>query len=294
MSIITLIQTFDDIYINSAQPDTNFNSLPVLNVGKNADDTMERILIKFDLSFIPKGSNIISSNLNIDLDYDASETGYETTITPYAISDSWDVSTINWNNQPAINDVITGTSANVSTSGVYSWTVTELVNKWVNGGLANNGILLKTEEIDVDENKGFVSSSENEPEKQALKPILVIQYNPVLPTPVSVNAVIAGNGVATEHETVTTSDVYQTTAIRNTSQKTSVSFFVNNLTSNIADVGVEVSTDGENFLRESNNSISQGIQIFIPSYYATYTRIYYKSKTPGNFTNLIIDYVAQA
>ncbi|MHB8063812.1 MAG: DNRLRE domain-containing protein [Ruminiclostridium sp.] len=292
MSIITLIQTFDDLYIDSSQSDTNFNSSPTLLVGKYTEDTLERSLIKFDLSFIPVGSSIISSNLNLYLDYDASETGQVTTIIPYAISDSWGVSTVTWNNQPAINDLITGTAIDVSAPGYYSWTVTELVNQWVNGGLANNGLELKTEEIDLDENKRFVSSNENEPEKQAFKPTLVIQYNPS--SPKSVNAIIAGHGVDTEHEMVTTSDVYQSTVIKNTSQKTLVSFFVNNLTSNIADVGVEVSANGVNFLRESFTSISQGIQIFIPSYSAAYTRIYYRSNTSGKATTLNIDYVAQA
>jgi len=294
MSIITLIQTFDDLYIDSSQPDINFNSSPVMWVGKQVDGTLERSLTKFDLSFIPIGSAILSSNLNLYMDYDASGTEQVTTITPYAISDSWDVSTVTWNNQPEINDVITGTSADVSIPGYYSWTITNLIDQWVNGGLANNGLELKTEEIDFEENKRFVSSNENAPEKQAFKPVLVIQYNPVSPKPLSVNAVIAGHDVDTEHEEITTGDVFQSTVIRNTSDRTLVSFFVNNLTANRADVGIEVSTDGVNYLRENYTSISQGLRIFIPSYYATYTRLFYKSNFAGNPTTLSIDYVAQA
>jgi len=294
MSIITLIQTFDDLYIDSSQPDTNFNSSPVLWVGKQVDGILKRSLIKFDLSFIPVGSAILSSNLNLYMDYDASGTEHVTTITPYAISDSWDVSTVTWNNQPAINDIITGSATNVSITGYYSWTITNLIDKWVNGGLANNGLELKTEETDLEENKRFVSSNETSPEKQAYKPVLVIQYNPVPPTPSNVNAVIAGHDVDIAHEVVTTGDVFQSTVIQNTSERTLVSYFVNNLSANLADVGIEVSTDGINFLRENYNSISQGLQIFIPSYFATYTRLYYKSNTPGNPTTLSIDYVAQA
>jgi hypothetical protein len=293
MSVITLIQALDDLYLDSSQPDTNFKSSPVLWVGKNVEGTLERSLIRVDLSFIPVGSTIISANLNLYLEEDASGKGNVTTIKPYAISDSWNVSTVNWNNQPAINKLIAGTSVNVSTPRYYSWTVTKLVDEWINGGLANNGFELKTEETYLDTNKRFVSSNDNSPKLQEYKPILVIQYNPSSPLPVSVNAVIAGHGADTEHEMVTTSDVYQSTVIKNTSQKTLVSFFVNNLTSNIADVGVEVSTDGINFLRESDSSIAKGIQIFVPSYDATYTRIYYKSNKPGKSTNLSIDYVAQ-
>lgn len=294
MSIITLIQTFDDLYIDSSQPDTNFNSSPAMWIGKQADGVLERSLIKFDLSFIPAGSAIISSNLNLYIDYDASGIGSEATIIPYAISDSWDISTVTWNNQPAINDAITGLATDVSNPGYYSWIITNLVDQWVNGGLANNGLELKTEEIDSEENKRFISSNETEPEKQAFKPVFVIQYNPGSPVSLNLNAVIAGHNVVTEHEEVTTGDVFESTVIRNTSDRPLVSFFVNNLSANLADVGIEVSTDGVNFLRENYNSISQGLQILIPSYDATYTRIYYKSNISGNPTSLSIDYVAQA
>jgi hypothetical protein len=292
MSLITLIQTFDDLYLDSEQPDTNFNGSPALWVGRYTEEILKRTIVKFDLSFIPEGSTIISSNLNLYMDYDASEIGKEVSIVPYAITDGWNVSTVTLNNQPAINDGITGSASKVSIEGHYSWTITNLINQWINGGLANNGLELKTEELDLDEGKRFVSSNNTEPDKQVFKPILVIQYNPATPIPVRLNAVIAGPGLDTENEMVTTGDEYQSTAVRNTSHKTLVSFFVNNLTSNIADVGVEVSTDGVNFLRESSNSISQGIQIFIPSYDATYTRIYYKSNSERKPASLSIDYVA--
>lgn len=294
MSIITLIQTFDNLYIDSEQPNTNFNGSPALWVGRYTEEIFKRTIVKFDLSFIPEGSTIISSNLNLYMDYDASEKGKEVSIVPYAITDGWDVSTVNLNNQPAINDGITGSSSKVSREGFYSWTITNLINQWINGGLANNGLELKTEELDLDEGKRFVSCDETEPDKQVFKPILVIQYNPASPIPVSVNSVIAGSGLDKQNEMVTTRDEYKSTVVRETSQKTLVSFFVNNLTSNIADVGVEVSTDGVNFLRESFHTLSQGIQIFIPSYYATYTRIYYKSNLERKPTTLSIDYVTNA
>lgn len=294
MSVITLIQTFDDLYIDSEQPDTNFNSSPSLWVGRHTEDALKRTIVKFDLSFIPVGSTIISSNLNLYMDYDASEIGKVVSIVPYAITDDWDVSTVTLSNRPAINDVITGSSLNVAIKGYYSWTITNLIDQWINGGLANNGLELRTEEIDLDEGKRFVSSNETEPDKQAFKPNLVIQYKPAPPIPLSANAVITGPGIDTEHEMVTTKDEYQSTAVRDTSHKTLVSFFVNNLTPHLADVGVEVSTDGVNFLRESYKSISQGIQIFIPTYSATYTRIYYKSSLEHKSTALSIDYVAHA
>ena len=72
MSIITLIQIFDDVYIDSSQPDKNFSDSTVLWVGKQQNGAIQRSLLKCDLSFIPAGSKIICSNLNVYLDYDAS------------------------------------------------------------------------------------------------------------------------------------------------------------------------------------------------------------------------------
>ncbi len=301
MSIITLIQIFDDVYIDSSQPDTNFSNSTVLWVGKQENGALQRSLLKFDLSFIPAGSKIITSNLNVYLDYDASEMEIQETITPFAITDSWDVSTVTWNNQPAISTSIRGFATNLSTPGYYCFIITDFVERWVNQGFANNGLELKSDEISIDDNKRFVSSDEALVEKQSFKPVFVVQYEPLQTEgyetdskpSVSAKAIIAGKSTDTEHEEVITTDEYQTTMIRDTSDKTHVSFFVNNLSENLADVGIEVSSDGVNFLRQSYDPIPQGLEIFIPYYYAPYTRLYYKSKLVGEHTKLSIDYVSQ-
>ncbi len=304
MSIITLIQIFDDVYIDSSQPDTNFSNSTVLWVGKQENGALQRSLLKCDLSFIPAGSKIITANLNVYLDYDASEMEIQETITPYAITDDWDVSTVTWNNQPAISNSIRGFTTNLSTPGYYCFMITDFVERWVNQGFANNGLELKSDEINIDDNKRFVSSDEMEVEKQSFKPVFVVQYEPLqteqddkdgmdLKPPVNAQPIIAGKSTDTDHEEVTTTDEYQTTMIRDTSDKTHVSFFVNNLSENLADVGIEVSSDGVNFLRQSYDPIPQGLEIFIPYYYAPYTRLYYKSKLEGEHTKLSIDFVSQ-
>lgn len=301
MSIITLIQIFDDVYIDSSQPDTNFSNSTVLWVGKQENGALQRSLLKFDLSFIPAGSKIITANLNVYLDYDASEMEIQETITPFAITDAWDVSTVTWNNQPVISNSIRGYTTNLSTPGYYCFIITDFVERWVNQGFANNGLELKSDEINIDDNKRFVSSDETLVEKQSFKPVFVVQYEPLQTEeydieskpPVNAKAIIAGKSTDTDHEEVTTTDEYQTTMIRDTSDKTHVSFFVNNLSENLADVGIEVSSDGVNFLRQSYDPIPQGLEIFIPYYYAPYTRLYYKSKLEGEHTKLSIDFVSQ-
>ena len=321
MSIITLIQTFDDVYIDSSQPDKNFSQSAVLRVGKQGNGTLQRSLLKCDLSFIPPGSKIISSNLNVYLDYDASEMEIEGTIIPYAITDSWDVSTVTWNNQPEVSNSIRGFATSLSIPGYYCFMITDFVERWVNQGLANNGIVLKVDEKNIDENKHFVSSDETLIENQSLKPVFVIQYEPlpldqykpvslaqentipredaipeedtVIEAPVNTKTDITEQSADINHEEVTTSDEYQTTMIRDTSGMARVIFFVNNLSENLADVGIEVGSDGVNFLRQSYEPIPRGLEIFMPYYYAPYTRLYYKSNIEGEHTTLSIDFVSQ-
>jgi hypothetical protein len=304
MSIITLIQIFDDVYIDSSKPDTNFSDSNVLWVGKQENGAIQRTLMKFDLSFIPKGSKIITANLNVYLDYDASEMEIQGSITPFAITDEWDVLTVTWNNQPEVSNTIRGFTTNLSTPGYYCFILTDFVERWVNQGFANNGLELKADEINIDDNKRFVSSDETLVEKLSFKPVFVVQYEPLqteqtdeneieVKPPVNAKTSISVKGAETDHEEVTTTDEYQTTMIRDTSDKTHVSFFVNNLTENLAEVGIEVSSDGVNFLRQSYDPIPQGLEIFIPYYYAPYTRLYYKSKLEGEHTKLSIDFVSQ-
>lgn len=293
MSITTLVQTFEDVYISSSQPNFNFRKSDVLWIGKQTRDIVYRTLIKFDLSFIPEGSTIISSNLNLYSDYDSSDLGNITTIMPYAISESWDPATVTWNNQPAIDGVLVGTRAEVSTEGYFSWMVTDIINQFVNGEAENNGLELRAEEVRLLESKRFVSSNETDLNKQALKPVLVIQYSSAQQAPFSIETAVSGGEAETVHEEVVTTDTYQATAAKETSDKVQVSFFVSNLTTNKAVVGIEVSSDGVEYQKEQERTITQGVVIFVPSYYSTYSRVFYKSGEKGNPTTLSIDYVAQ-
>lgn len=86
-----------------------------------------------------------------------------------------------------------------------------------------------------------------------------------------------------------------TSIVRDISQRTAANFFVTNTGSTYgADVGIEVSVDGTNYIQQVQTTIAAGATVsFVPPYYAKYARLYYKSNDLTNTTTLDINYIAQ-
>ncbi len=289
MSTIINLPTLDDSYADSFQPATNYGSLPVLVVGKLTNDILSRSLLKFDLTTIPLGSSIISAVLTLYLNLDYSGTGTAVSITPYAVVNGWNEATVTWNNQPAINNGITGSTVNATVSGLYSWDVLNIVNAWVGGSLTNNGLELKTPEIISLESKRFNSNN-----AVSQRPVLTIEYGS--PEPLPTNVIDSRHAVDTGHEDVITTDSLQSTIAKNTSQKTSVSFSVYNSSANFAEVGIEGSMDGVNYAQEITSTASpfSTVVLLEPLYATVFKRVIYKSGNPGLPATLSIDYLAQS
>ncbi|WP_214658961.1 DNRLRE domain-containing protein [Candidatus Formimonas warabiya] len=280
------LPAIDDSFVDSFQPTLNYGNSPVLLVGKLVDGILYRSLLKFDLASIPSGASIISAQLTLEMNFDYSGAGTIASITPYAVADNWSGATVTWNNQPAINQAIAGTTANVTVTGPYSWNVLNLVNGWFTGSLANNGLELRTGESTSLETKSFVSSN-----AAAQRPVLTIAYETdILPAAVT----IAGRTVESGHEDVTTTDSFQYSGARDTSQMTAVSFVVSNTGPNTATIGAEDSNDGINFVTEYTFGLAPNITTVVQySFYSRFKRLSYKSLNPGQPTTVSIDYLAR-
>ncbi|WP_214658960.1 DNRLRE domain-containing protein [Candidatus Formimonas warabiya] len=280
------LPAIDDSFVDSFQPTLNYGSSPVLLVGKLADGILYRSLLKFDLASIPSGASITSAQLTLEMNFDYSGAGTIASITPYAVADNWSGATVTWNNQPAINQAIAGTTANVTVTGPYSWNVLSLVNGWSTGSLANNGLELRTGESASLETKSFVSSN-----AAAQKPVLTIKYETDLPAAVT----IVGHAVESGHEDVTTTDSFQYSVARDTSQMTEVSFTIHNTGGNTAIVGIQYSNDGLTYTpQEFFDASFPNTVILLPALvYSGFKRVAYRSLASGQPTTLAIDYQAQ-
>jgi hypothetical protein len=104
---VTLYSIADsDAY--SGTPDVNYGTNAALYVRSNSD--LDYAYIKFDLSNLPLGANIVSASLDIFLWGTGGSIYVGDTIGAYYCSDnSWTESGITWNNKPSFSPSATST-----------------------------------------------------------------------------------------------------------------------------------------------------------------------------------------
>lgn len=163
-----------DAIVISADPAVNEGDLEVFGVGSD-DGEKVRTYIRFELAGIPATAVVTSAELL--LWYGDTSAAVETTVNAYEVTVAWAENTITWDAQPGHGLVARGSSVlpDLETSDFVTWELEPgLIESWVNGSLANNGLVL----IDADEEtpgayKLFASSDHAVP---AMRPKLVVNY----------------------------------------------------------------------------------------------------------------------
>ncbi len=133
-------------------PNENYCWRDLLKVGYKQQNAA---IVRFDLSSIP--ADVIVTEAALQL-YATGWSGSDLTLGAYAITRDVSMCQATWNRaqsgnlwgQPGCNDTSTDRRASpestVSTSGIkkwYSFDLTTAVQEWLDGGLANNGVLLR-------------------------------------------------------------------------------------------------------------------------------------------------------
>lgn len=137
--------TIIDSYVNSETPDTNYGTSFSLIAGTETLLSSTKIVyLKFDISSIPEDSVISEATANLRLG-SCPYCGNPETISAYAVtSNSWDETTITYNNRPVLGATPEDT---ISVSGTppywYSWQVTEALKNQKEQGFVS--IALKGE-----------------------------------------------------------------------------------------------------------------------------------------------------
>jgi hypothetical protein len=141
-----------DTYIYQYEPDTNRCGDNTLRVGYKQRYAAP---LRFDVSTIPSGSTVTEANLEV---YAKGWGGSDMTVDAFRILRDVSMCQATWNQAATgnawgvagCNDTVTDRAvapeSSVHTTGInkwYSFDLTALVQEWVNGSLANNGVLLR-------------------------------------------------------------------------------------------------------------------------------------------------------
>lgn len=171
-----------DTYLNMSLADGNYCSVDMFRIGYKQQCAG---IVRFDLSSIPTGATVTRARLQL---YARAWSGADITVGAYYITRTVTLCQATWNqaqtgnawSQSGANDPVSdrrpGAESTVTTAGVsqwYSWDLTAVAQGWVNGSLANNGVLLRAA---YSLNAVYFASAEQA--TSALRPKLIITYQP--------------------------------------------------------------------------------------------------------------------
>lgn len=172
----------EDAYIYKYDSAANYGSVTPLRVGYQQQYAL---LLRFDLSGIPAGAIVGSAALEL---YATGWSGGARTLGAYALIRSTTLSQVTWSQAQSgnpwglagANDTTSDRRASPESTrtvtdvpGWYTFDLTTLVQSWVNGGLANNGLVIRAE---ASEPYSFYFASA-EHDTFELRPRLVITYS---------------------------------------------------------------------------------------------------------------------
>ncbi len=128
-----------DAYISQGDPITNYGTQGWLISYGNPWSLVYRTLMRFDLSSIPPGTPISAATVNL---YMWDQAGTDFSVDIHKVLASWTETGVTWSNQPSFNATV---EASLPYQG-YTWwhfTITALVQDWVNNPGSNYGMILR-------------------------------------------------------------------------------------------------------------------------------------------------------
>ena len=192
----TTFQPTADTWIDEQSPDALYLPNWVLKVAvSNTGGTQqrERSLLRFDISSIPAGSQILSATLSLFY-FDSIDSPYGRTYWAYRLTQTaWDENLTNWNNYNGTNawttaggDYTTKDGASQTVPRYFSWmswTVTNQVETQYSSGSGTANFIIRdgTESVDYNVSVGcdFISreSVTSVSSSVSLEPILTVEYS---------------------------------------------------------------------------------------------------------------------
>ncbi len=177
-----------DTYLGEKKHDSNYTKCDKMYIGIK-DSKIERPLLKFDLSEIPDGAEILSANYYAIKPEVAGNSSILNDVSLHRVISEWDgeggkcpgkgkypvnwderISNTVWDTPGGDFDNVAAATIPVSVSGTYVWDVKNLVLDWMDGTYENYGFILRQET--GDENRKYFWAYDKKDEETYLE----IQY----------------------------------------------------------------------------------------------------------------------
>jgi hypothetical protein len=179
-----ILQPSADSFINSTTANTNINygTNQLLRLSKKPTE-QNSILVKFDLSSVPKGVKVTKATLRFHQEaYTGDNTIISLGINIYPLSSNWNEKSVTWNNHPAKGIALI--QPNKQPYFVYSkqeydeWDILPIVQDWIDNITPNYGLSLEVG------GNGWYNTFTSKEGNLSFQPELSIIYTPnVTPTP---------------------------------------------------------------------------------------------------------------
>jgi hypothetical protein len=145
-NLVITIYAHQDTYIKEDDGNTNFGDSSPLMAG-NYSGYERDILLKFDLSALPADAVVVEATLKLTFPFNyAGQVTRQTAVCdifPDVNTGGWQEMTVTWNNAPGYGGHGDPATTIPDTGSSMTWDVTNAVDDWERGTLANNGFRLR-------------------------------------------------------------------------------------------------------------------------------------------------------
>jgi hypothetical protein len=167
------LNPLSDAYVNDSKSDGNYKNDWLVAGRSPAEFTPRyRSFLRFNLAGIPANATVASAVLRLNLQ--SLEGGGGAQIELRRVLASWTSATLTWNNQPPMAAPVAMATVGTTLGADYTWPVTGLVQDWVSGQYANDGLSLRiASETAATAIRTFASANHS---TTSIRPELVVTY----------------------------------------------------------------------------------------------------------------------
>ncbi|WP_437676623.1 FG-GAP-like repeat-containing protein [Sorangium sp. So ce131] len=123
-------------------PTWNDGTNVTISTGASESSGLQRSLLRFDLSGLPAGAEVVSASLSLSQVYKT----VDSTVRVHRVTRAWEESTVTWASfGDAFDPAVAGSFTSGGGAGSRSSDITGLAQAWVSGEAENHGVLIEEE-----------------------------------------------------------------------------------------------------------------------------------------------------